>query len=100
MRKILLTASLAGMLALAVSVASAHAMNPQLPQGSAGYIYTTPPRFQIYWAPKPYGGMIMVDNKTGETWQRIVVNSKSGITVRWMKLEKSGPKPGETILWN
>ncbi len=76
---------------------------PALAKGPAqkGYAGFTcqPPRFQIFEAPQPYGGLIMLDSKTGESWQRIIVNTPAGIQIRWMKLHQGGPKTGETILW-
>lgn len=65
-----------------------------------GWTYCcNPPRFQIFQAPSPYGGLIMLDTKTGESWQRIIVNTPKGISIRWMKLERRGPGKGESILW-
>ncbi len=72
----------------------------QNPMGGAGWYNCPPPRFQIFMAPKPYGGLIMLDTKTGESFQRIIVNTKHGIAIRWMKLEVKGLQPGESILWN
>ena len=63
-------------------------------------VYTQPPRFQIFTAPHPYGGLLMVDTKTGESWQRVIINTPKGISIRWMKLTKDEPfKKDETILW-
>jgi hypothetical protein len=94
MRKAMLMMLLAGLLLLAAPAAAAPAK-----QGFAGWS-CPPPRFQIFEAPKPYGGLLMVDTQSGESWQRIIVNTKDGISIRWMKLERGGPGPGETILWN
>ncbi len=66
----------------------------------SGYLVGEAPRFQIYEAPRPYGGLLMVDTKTGETWQRIIVTTPQGIAIRWLKLERQGLQPGETILWD
>jgi hypothetical protein len=66
-----------------------------------GYVGFTcePPRFQVFEAPNPYGGLIMMDTKTGASWQRIIVNSPKGIQIRWLPLERGGPKEGEAIIW-
>ena len=62
--------------------------------------YCPPPRFQIFDAPRPYGGLLMVDTQTGESYQRVIVNTPKGISIRWLKLDRMiAPKPGETILW-
>ncbi|KMY67229.1 hypothetical protein AAU61_10115 [Desulfocarbo indianensis] len=58
-----------------------------------------PPRFQVFEAPRPYGGLILLDTQTGESWQRVIINSQAGIQIRWMKLERGGPKTGESIIW-
>jgi hypothetical protein len=46
----------------------------------------------------------MVDTQTGETYQRIIVNTTNaatgGIDIRWMKIEKKGPQKNETVLWD
>jgi hypothetical protein len=92
MRKAVFALALAGLLLAAPAAAQT------AKQGAA---WSCPPaRFQIFEAPKPYGGLLMVDTQTGESWQRIIVNTKQGIAIRWMKLERGGPGPGETILWN
>ncbi len=70
------------------------------PAGGYGGCCVNPPRFQIFQAPKPYGGLLMVDTQTGQSWQRIVVNTPKGIAIRWMKLERKGLAPGESILWD
>ncbi len=62
-----------------------------------GYVY--PPRFQIYQAPDPYGGLVMLDTQTGVTYQRVVVSTPQGIRIRWMKVERKPPQKGEKILW-
>ncbi|MFH1057688.1 MAG: hypothetical protein V1797_03280 [Pseudomonadota bacterium] len=68
--------------------------------GGAGGVYATPPRFQIFEAPRPYGGLIMLDTQTGESFQRVIVNTPQGIEIRWIKLERmKGMQPNETILW-
>lgn len=63
--------------------------------------YCPPPRFQIFNAPKPYGGLMMIDTKTGQSWQRIKVNTTKGIRVRWLKVPMVDELPdGQTILWD
>jgi hypothetical protein len=96
---------LACILALSATLlwpATALARGPAGPLPPAGYTAwcVKPPRFQIFQAPKPYGGLLMVDTQTGESWQRIVVNTPKGIAIRWMKLERKGVAPGESILWD
>lgn len=69
--------------------------------GQGAYLYGTPPRYQIFFAPKPYGGLLMVDTKTGVSWQRIIVNSAKGVEIRWLKLRQVESVPqNESILWN
>jgi len=69
-------------------------------RGTVG-CYCQPPRFQIFDAPRPYGGLLMVDTQTGESFQRVILNTPQGIQIRWMKLDRMvAPKPGETILWD
>lgn len=92
--------TLAALLLLAFSV-PALAAGQVRPQGQGAYLYGTPPRYQIFYAPKPYGGLIMVDTKTGTSFQRVIVNTKKGIEIRWLKLKQVESIPaGETILWN
>lgn len=63
--------------------------------------YCPPPRFQIFNAPKPYGGLMMIDTKTGQSWQRVKVNTDKGIRVRWLKVPLVDELPnGQTILWD
>ena len=63
--------------------------------------YCPPPRFQIFNAPKPYGGLMMIDTQTGQSWQRIKVNTPKGIRVRWLKVPMVDEIPdGQTILWD
>ncbi|MCB2226527.1 MAG: hypothetical protein KQH53_07590 [Desulfarculaceae bacterium] len=72
------------------------------PQGSALSLYSPAPRFQIFQAPRPYGGMLMVDTKTGQSWQRVIVNTPQGIQIRWVELKRVDkfPTGNETILWD
>jgi hypothetical protein len=76
----------------------------QAPMSGSACNCCAPPRFQIFHAPKPYGGLLMVDTQTGETYQRIIVNTTNaatgGIDIRWMKIEKKGPQKNETVLWD
>lgn len=68
--------------------------------GGAGGVYVSPPRYQIFEAPRPYGGLIMLDTQTGESYQRVFVNTQQGIEIRWIKLDRQkGILPNETILW-
>lgn len=70
------------------------------PAGGIAGVYASPPRFQIYEAPRPYGGLIMLDTQTGESYQRVIVNTPQGIEIRWIRLDRSkGVQPNETILW-
>ncbi|MCA1905942.1 MAG: hypothetical protein LDL11_05050 [Desulfarculus sp.] len=70
------------------------------PAGGIAGVYASPPRFQIYEAPRPYGGLIMLDTQTGDSYQRVIVNTAQGIEIRWIKLDRSkGVQPNETILW-
>ncbi len=64
--------------------------------------YCPPPRFQIFQAPKPYGGMIMVDTQSGQSWQRVIVNTPEGIRIRWVELPRvqKFPVGNETIMWD
>lgn len=98
MKKLIILALL---ISLACPVLPALAQDPakSSKRGFAG-CYCPPPRFQIFDAPRPYGGLLMVDTQTGETHQRVIVNTPKGIEIRWLKLERmTAPKPGETILW-
>ncbi|KIX14068.1 hypothetical protein X474_10565 [Dethiosulfatarculus sandiegensis] len=76
----------------------------QAPMRGSACNCCAPPRFQIFQAPKPYGGLLMVDTQTGETYQRIIVNTTNaatgGIDIRWMKIEKKGPQKNETVFWD
>ena len=95
-----LCSTLAALLLLAMSI-PVLAAGQVRPQGQGAYLYGTPPRYQIFYAPKPYGGLIMVDTKTGTSFQRVIVNTKKGIEIRWLKLKQVENIPaGETILWN
>lgn len=96
MPKAIASLILAGLLCLAASFALAQS---EYPIRRNGDYYCPPPRFQIFEAPGPYGGLIMVDTETGESWQRVIVNTDQGIAIRWMKLDPRGPQKGETILW-
>ncbi|MCB2185177.1 MAG: hypothetical protein KQJ78_02085 [Deltaproteobacteria bacterium] len=94
-----------GMLLLALVLATALPALAETallrPQGGGNNnCWCPPPRFQIYQAPRPYGGMLMVDTQTGATYQRVIVNSKGGISIRWLKLPLVEQiPPTETILW-
>lgn len=93
--------SLFASLLLLALAAPALAAGQVRPQGQGAYLYGTPPRYQIFYAPKPYGGLIMVDTKDGSSYQRVIVNTKKGIEIRWLKLKQvDGIPAGETILWN
>ncbi|MFZ5587826.1 MAG: hypothetical protein ACOZHQ_18060 [Thermodesulfobacteriota bacterium] len=68
--------------------------------GGAGGVYVSPPRYQIFEAPRPYGGLIMLDTQTGDSFQRVIVNTQQGIEIRWIRLDRQkGVQPNETILW-
>ncbi len=99
MKRFMFALTLLSLLALA---SPALAAPPSVtPQGSALSLYSPAPRFQIFQAPRPYGGMIMVDTKTGESWQRVIVNTPKGIQIRWWKLPRVTDIPeGQTILWD
>lgn len=90
-------------LALAAGIGTtALAQGPVRPEKTGGGYewYCPPPRFQIFHAPGQYGGMMMMDTKTGETYQRIIVATPDGIDIRWLKLERHKKlKTGETIQW-
>jgi len=97
--------ALALTLALAVTLAAPAALMAQdrktdPPQkGYAGW-YCPAPRFQVFEADRPYGGLVMMDTQTGQSWQRVVVNSKDGIRVLWMPIPMKGPQAGESIIWD
>ena len=98
MKKIILFALLVSLVCLSLP-ASAQSPAKSFKRGFAD-CYCPPPRFQIFDAPRPYGGLLMVDTQTGETHQRVIVNTPKGIQIRWLKVERmTAPKPGETILW-
>ena len=64
-------------------------------------MYGAPPRFQIFTAPNPYGGLLMLDTQTGTSYQRVIVNTPQGIEIRWLKLKMIESIPGgQTILWH
>ncbi|MCF8031551.1 MAG: hypothetical protein K9K66_01845 [Desulfarculaceae bacterium] len=93
--------SLALLLALLAAAPALAAPPVVTPQGGALSLYSPAPRYQIFQAPRPYGGMLMMDTKTGQSWQRIIVNTPQGIQIRWLKLPQvEGINEGETILWN
>ena len=98
MKKTIIVGLLISLVCLGLpAFAKSQAQSPQ--KGFAGF-YCTPPRFQIFEAPRPYGGLLMVDTQTGESYQRVILNTAQGIQIRWLKLERmTAPKPGETILW-
>jgi len=99
MRKYLYVLMIWGLALLGAGVAAAGNL-PQPPLAGGyppGYVY--PPRFQIYQAPEPYGGLVMLDTQTGQTYQRVVVSTPQGIRIRWMKVERKPPQKGEKILW-
>lgn len=98
MKWLMLTLAALLMLTLAAPVLAAP---PVKAQGQGNYLYGTPPRFQIFFAPKPYGGPIMVDTQTGMSFQRVIVNTPKGIAIRWLKLKQVDSIPdGQTIMWN
>lgn len=71
-----------------------------LPAVGGPYYYTTPPRFQIFHAPGAFGGLIMVDTKTGETFQRVTISTPKGVVIKWMKLDKMDKLgPEESLQW-
>jgi hypothetical protein len=91
---------LAAFLMLSMAV-SAWAAGPMQDQGKSKYLYGTPPRFQIFTAPNPYGGLLMLDTQTGISYQRVIINTPQGIEIRWLKLKMlDSIPPGQTILWN
>lgn len=97
--KAVISLSLALLMTLALAL-PVFARAQQMPQGAGGWCNCPPPRFQIFTAPKPYGGLLMVDTKTGDSFQRIIVNTPKGIEIRWLKLEVKSLQKGESVLWN
>jgi hypothetical protein len=97
MRKTLLATLIAALLVATLALPALAQQSPAR-KGFLGFT-CEPPRFQIFEAPNPYGGLIMMDTKTGTSWQRIIVNSPKGIQIRWLPLERGGPKEGEAIIW-
>lgn len=90
-------------LALLTCAVPAVAAPPSItPQGGALSLYSPPPRYQIFQAPKPYGGMLMVDTQNGKSWQRVIVNTPQGIRIRWVELPRMQkfPTGNETIMWD
>lgn len=98
MRKTILIAVFSGLLIAALALPALAQQETPARKGFAGFS-CEPPRFQIFEAANPYGGLIMMDTKTGKSWQRIIVNSPQGIQIRWMPLEQGGAKDGEAIIW-
>ena len=98
MRKTLLVMIISGLLVAALSLPALAQQRSPARKGFVGFS-CEPPRFQVFEAANPYGGLIMMDTKTGESWQRIIVNSPKGIQIRWLPLERGGPKEGEAIIW-
>ena len=91
------------LLAFLTCAAPAMASPPSVtPQGGALSLYSPPPRYQIFQAPKPYGGMLMVDTQSGKSWQRVIVNTPQGIRIRWVELPRMEkfPTGNETIMWD
>lgn len=97
MKRLTLTIFMAAFLILGALISSAAAQ--QRPRGSQMGWYCPAPRYQIFQAPNPYGGMLMLDTQTGQSWQRVIVNTPKGVAIRWIKLHRREPGPGETILW-
>jgi hypothetical protein len=98
MRKTLVVAAICGLLVVALALPALAQDKTPARKGFVGFS-CEPPRFQVFEAPNPYGGLIMLDTKTGASWQRIIVNSPQGIQIRWMPLERGGPNQGEAIIW-
>ncbi len=98
MRKTILIAITCGLLAAALALPALAQQRSPARKGFVGFT-CEPPRFQVFEAANPYGGLIMMDTKTGESWQRIILNSPKGIQIRWLPLERGGAKEGEAIIW-
>lgn len=98
MRKTLVIAAICGLLAVALALPALAQDKSPARKGFVGFS-CEPPRYQVFEAANPYGGLIMIDTKTGASWQRIIVNSPQGIQIRWMPLERGGAKAGEAIIW-
>ena len=93
--------SLILLMLLAVAAPSWGAPPVATPQGGALSLYSPAPRYQVFQAPRPYGGMIMMDTHTGDSWQRVIVNTPKGIQIRWLKLPRVTDIPdGQTIMWD
>ncbi|WP_449246899.1 hypothetical protein [Desulfarculus baarsii] len=92
---------MAAMLIIALAAAEPSWAGPENRSLNPGGACCAPPRFQIFEAPKPYGGLIMVDTQTGQSWQRIKINTPAGIRVRWLKVPMIEDLPqGQVILWD
>ncbi len=99
MKKMVMAMAAVGLLALSAPVLADSA--GKAPAGGMPGVYVSPPRFQIYEAPRPYGGLVMLDTQTGESFQRVIVNSPAGIEIRWIRLDRQkGIREGEAILWD
>lgn len=89
------------LLLVGLGVGAAWAAPAMAPKQGAGGWWCAPPRFQIFEAPRPYGGLILLDTQTGEAWQRVVVNGPKGVALRWLKTPRvDAIGEGETILWD
>lgn len=100
MRKLMIWGTVVALLAIA-SPAWSETAAPRRASDNPTGCCCQPARFQIFHATGRYGGLIMLDTKTGESYQRVIVNTTSGISIKWMKLERV-PKITEqqTIVWD
>jgi hypothetical protein len=99
MKKLVTITAMAALLAFA---SPAWAEGPSSPraQGSAPSCCCPPARFQIFHATGTYGGLIMLDTKTGDSYQRLIVNTPNGIGIKWLNLNRVKKLPAnETIVW-
>jgi hypothetical protein len=74
--------------------------NPNSPAKQGSVWCGEAPRFQIFQASGRYGGLIMLDTRTGESYQRVITNTDAGIEIKWLRLERVKEMPAnQVIIW-
>ena len=99
MKRLIVLAAITALLAGAAPAWAEPAQVSQVQDGSA-VCCCQPARFQIFRATGTYGGLIMLDTKTGESYQRVIVNTATGISIKWLQLDRVKKlSEQQTIVW-